>query len=114
MGSLSISRWLHYYLQHITSTVILVVLEFYANLSFFERCRVYFRNREVDISPIDLCEYYDIQFDEHDDIELMDLTSSCGVDMDAIMLYLTKNRGNGSVRKDRHGQSHLIVHYCPQ
>lgn len=52
------------------------------------------------ISLIDLCEYYGILFYENDDIELMDLTRYCGIDMGPIMSYLTKNRGNRRERQN--------------
>lgn len=39
------------------------------------------------------CVYYDISFYENNDTKEMDISRYYGLDMDAILSYLTKNRG---------------------
>ncbi|MBA0640311.1 hypothetical protein Goklo_023263 [Gossypium klotzschianum] len=67
-----------------------MALEFYSNLKFSERDRVYVKNREVDIFHTEICEYYGVPFCENDDIELLDLTHYRDVDMYVIMNYLAE------------------------
>ncbi|MBA0586019.1 hypothetical protein Gorai_016774, partial [Gossypium raimondii] len=74
-----------------------MVYEFYANLKFSKKGKVYVRGREVKISPFVISKYYRVPFLTNDEIELLETRNFKGVNIDSIMLYLTEGKGEWEI-----------------
>ncbi|MBA0551094.1 hypothetical protein Golob_021992 [Gossypium lobatum] len=66
---------------------------FYANLKFSKPHAIIVRGRMVRISPSIISEFYNMSHYENEDIEILDLGNFHNVDLDNIILYLTKGKG---------------------
>ncbi|MBA0579266.1 hypothetical protein Gorai_021527 [Gossypium raimondii] len=93
-------RWKNFYLLPKVPTVIPVVMEFYSNLKFGERDRVYVKNLEVDIFHTKICEYHGVPFYENDDIELLDLTHYRDVDIELHPFNKNKEKDEEEMEKE--------------
>ncbi|TYH34066.1 hypothetical protein ES332_D13G103500v1 [Gossypium tomentosum] len=99
MGNTMVYKSIHsakvgrFYMLPKQPAIVLVVLEFYSNLKFFERNRVYVRQASIDISPEAICKDYGILCYEEDDMPSLYLNHFTNIDTDAILNYLKKGRG---------------------
>ncbi|KAH1114796.1 hypothetical protein J1N35_008174, partial [Gossypium stocksii] len=66
---------------------------FHANLKFSNGDKVYVKGKEVEVTPSIIYKYYKVPFYVNDEIELLKLRNFNGIDLDSIMHYLTKGRG---------------------
>ncbi|MBA0736632.1 hypothetical protein Gogos_010163, partial [Gossypium gossypioides] len=87
--------------------VIPIVLEFYANLKVYNGNCEPVRGLEIDISPSTISEHYGILWYQQDDIEMMDLEFYKNVDMDTLLAYQKKGRGEW---KWEHESGFILAH----
>ncbi|KAH1122216.1 hypothetical protein J1N35_005376 [Gossypium stocksii] len=79
-------RWMNFALVPTTPIVIPVILEFYSNLNFFEKHKVFVRNKKVDISSHVVSDYYGVPYYESDELSTLDLDKFNNINIDTISL----------------------------
>ncbi|MFQ6626139.1 hypothetical protein Gotur_005231 [Gossypium turneri] len=87
--------------------VILIVLDFYANLKVYSGNCEPVRGLEIDISPSAISEHYGILWYEQDDIEIMDLEFYKNADIDTLLAYQKKAEASLSWHLDQSGDEEV-------
>lgn len=86
-------QWMNLAMVPITPIIIPVVLDFYSNLKFYKKNKLYVRHKKVNMSPKAISEYYGIPYYENDDLFAVNLDKFENVDMDIVLAFC--NRGEG-------------------
>lgn len=77
----------------ITPSVVPVGLWFYSNLKFSKKINYMFKKKVINISSKVITNYYGVLHYERDQLSNIDLHKFNNIDMDAMLAYLTKRRG---------------------
>ncbi|KAH1097492.1 hypothetical protein J1N35_014413 [Gossypium stocksii] len=70
-----------------TLAVIPAALEFYSNLRFSKKNKVYDRHKKINISSKAISDYYGVHHYESDNLSTMDLNNLKNVDMNAVLAF---------------------------